>query len=234
MEQLLRPMLDRLGLAKGPFDAEFHRTGDGKIHCVDLHRLAPAVEQQEETRTRALYRFEFLSHYAAQKKIGQLQSDQVKPRTAQLLQERVREYFAREHFGADLTEDMHAWGLNVRHLAHLWRHEREGGRVLREMAARLAKHRVWALQRQQSQQLLSSMRACNAAAATVLGDLGKEHFWASVMGSQSVFQTTADLPGPALLAGTASPGLTARVCQLAGIVVLPSGAVECVERIKYI
>jgi hypothetical protein len=129
---------------------------------------------------------------------------------------------------------MHAWGLNVRYLAHLWRHQREGGRVLREMAARLAKHEVWARQRHQSLQLLSSMRACNAAAAAVLGDLAKEHFWASVMGSQTVFQTTIDLPSAASLASTASPELTARVCQLAGIVVLPAGGVECVERVKYI
>ena len=149
VEEALRPVLARLGLAKICFDGEFHRTPDGRLCCVDLHRMAPAVED-DETRLQALYRFEFLRHYAAQRPpLPLLRSDQPRSPAAQaLLRVRVAEFEARPAFGADLVAEMHAWGLNVRLLARLWRHPREGPRVLREMAARLAKHELWARQRQ--------------------------------------------------------------------------------------
>ncbi len=40
-------MLARLGLAKVCFDGEFHSTAEGRLCCVDLHRLAPAVEDDD-------------------------------------------------------------------------------------------------------------------------------------------------------------------------------------------
>lgn len=35
VEDLLQPMFSRLGLARGPFDAEFHRV-ESQIYAVDL------------------------------------------------------------------------------------------------------------------------------------------------------------------------------------------------------
>ncbi len=60
----------------------------------------------------------------------------------------MTEFFSRPSFGADLVGELHGWGLNVRLLGRLWRHEAEGPRVVAEMAARIAKHEIWARQRQ--------------------------------------------------------------------------------------
>ncbi len=81
--------------------------------------------------------------------------------------------------------------------------------------------------------MLSSMRACNAAAAEVLAALSSERFWRELLPRQRVFPAP-EVPEPGRLAAAgARESTVARVCELAGVVRLAGGGVECVERIKF-